>query len=225
MPIDQHVFEASCHCRAIGFTFRASQPSESWLVRACQCSFCRAHGARTTSDPNGSVTFRISDASQLRRYQFGTRSAGAYVTNLERVRLNFAEWPNAVVVQGVVPDILSTIPASQVAFLHIDMNSAYPERAVLASLFPTMAFRIEHIGSTAVPGLGAKLIIDVLVGAPSLVDIEARIPAMEALGYQYMPEHEAVLPQRRFFAKPVTRRRQFHLHAVVTDRSPVTLVR
>ena len=91
------------------------------------------------------------------------------------------------------------------------------ERTVLASVFSELSFRIEHIGSTAVPGLGAKPIVDVLIGAPSLADIEARIPATEALGYQYMPEHEAVLPQRRFFAKPVVRPRRFHVHAVATN--------
>jgi len=93
------------------------------------------------------------------------------------------------------------------------------ERVALVSVFPTSAFRIEHIGSTAVVGLGAKPIIDVLIGANSLAEIEARIPAAEALGYQYMPEHEAVLPRRRFFAKPVIRPRLFHVHAVAMDSS------
>ena len=93
------------------------------------------------------------------------------------------------------------------------------ERTVLASVFAGLSFRIEHIGSTAVPSLGAKPIVDVLVGAPSLADIEMRIPAIEVLGYQYVPEHEAVLPQRRFFAKPVVHPRQFHVHAVATNSS------
>jgi hypothetical protein len=44
-------------------------------VRACQCSFCRGHGARTISDPNGSVTFRVADPAKLTRYRFGTRSS------------------------------------------------------------------------------------------------------------------------------------------------------
>src|SRR5258706_6201003 len=69
-----HISEGSCHCGAIVFTFHASQPPARWTVRACQCSFCRAHGARTTSDPNGSVTFKIADASKLVRYRFETRS-------------------------------------------------------------------------------------------------------------------------------------------------------
>ena len=54
-----------------------------------------------------------------------------YVTDMERVRGNFAEWPNAIVVQGVVPDILTEVPVDRVAFMHIDMNCAYPEKAAL----------------------------------------------------------------------------------------------
>jgi hypothetical protein len=58
-------------------------------------------------------------------------AAGAYVTDLERVRANFSEWPNALVVQGTVPDILDTVDFTSVAFLHLDMNCALPERAAL----------------------------------------------------------------------------------------------
>jgi hypothetical protein len=58
-------------------------------------------------------------------------AAGAYVTDLERVRANFSEWPNAVVVQGAVPDVLETVSARNVAFLHLDMNCALPECAAL----------------------------------------------------------------------------------------------
>lgn len=75
MLTDQDIFEGTCHCEAIGFAFHTLLPSESWMVRACQCSFCRAHGARTTSDPNGSVIFHISTALQPYRYQFGAKSA------------------------------------------------------------------------------------------------------------------------------------------------------
>jgi hypothetical protein len=58
-------------------------------------------------------------------------AAGAYVSDLERVRANYSEWPNAVVVPGVVPDVLPELSIGAVAFLHIDMNCAYPERTAL----------------------------------------------------------------------------------------------
>jgi GrpB-like predicted nucleotidyltransferase (UPF0157 family) len=89
------------------------------------------------------------------------------------------------------------------------------ERNVLASVFSSPTVAIEHIGSTAVPGLSAKPIVDILLGASTLDAIEARLPALAATDYQYMPEHEAVLPQRRFLAKPQLGPPRFHLHAVV----------
>ena len=54
---------------------------------------------------------------------------GAYVTDLDRVRANFSEWPNAVVIPGAVPEILRARDFGQVAFVHIDMNCAAPEIA------------------------------------------------------------------------------------------------
>jgi len=88
------------------------------------------------------------------------------------------------------------------------------ELSALATIFPTPEFRIEHIGSTSVPGLPAKPIIDILLGACSLPMIEGRIPALEAMGYTYRPEFEVVLPRRRYFVKPAEPPRHVHLHAV-----------
>jgi hypothetical protein len=58
-------------------------------------------------------------------------AAGSYVTDLSRVRANYSEWPSAVVVQGAIPEVLPALDIGAVAFLHIDMNCAYPERAAL----------------------------------------------------------------------------------------------
>jgi hypothetical protein len=73
------VFEGRCHCGAIGFELRTARAPAQWAVRACQCSFCRGHGARTTSDPEGSVRFSIPDPSKLNRYRFGSSSADFFV--------------------------------------------------------------------------------------------------------------------------------------------------
>jgi hypothetical protein len=66
-------------------------------------------------------------------------AAGAYVTDLARVRANFSEWPNAIVVQGAVPEVLDTVNFGGVAFLHLDMNCALPERAALEFFWPRMS--------------------------------------------------------------------------------------
>lgn len=65
--------------------------------------------------------------------------AGSYLMDVERARSNFAEWPNAIVVQGAVPEILHNLDIRPIAFLHIDMNCAYPERAALELLWPHLS--------------------------------------------------------------------------------------
>ncbi|MFN3326490.1 MAG: TylF/MycF/NovP-related O-methyltransferase [Bryobacteraceae bacterium] len=68
-------------------------------------------------------------------------SKGAYVTDLARIRANYAEWPSVSVVQGVVPNILPTLDIDKIAFLHIDMNCAYPERAALEYFWERLSRR------------------------------------------------------------------------------------
>lgn len=58
-------------------------------------------------------------------------SAGAYVTDFDRIHANYSEWPGAELVKGVVPDVLGTLHIGNVAFLHIDMNCAHAERTAL----------------------------------------------------------------------------------------------
>ena len=75
---------------------------------------------------------------------------------------------------------------------------------------------IEHIGSTSVPGLGAKPIIDVLLGVNRLSDAEDIIPAMEQLGYEYVFKYEDIMPERRYFVKYLndTGKSIHHIHSV-----------
>jgi hypothetical protein len=68
-------FEGSCHCGALGFSFQTQLPVTEWSVRACQCGFCRAHRARTTSDPTGRLVFHVKQAEALQRYRFGLMTA------------------------------------------------------------------------------------------------------------------------------------------------------
>ncbi|HLY52691.1 MAG TPA: hypothetical protein VKQ31_06750 [Steroidobacteraceae bacterium] len=68
-------FSGGCHCGALGVTFRTALSTPQWKIRACQCRFCRSHGALTTTDPAGRLAFHANDAGLLQRYRFGTRSA------------------------------------------------------------------------------------------------------------------------------------------------------
>lgn len=76
---------------------------------------------------------------------------------------------------------------------------------------------IEHIGSTAVPGLAAKPIIDMMIGLRSLDDASATIKPLTALGYTYVPAHETSMPERRYFSKgrDNVEGASHHIHMVV----------
>jgi GrpB-like predicted nucleotidyltransferase (UPF0157 family) len=84
------------------------------------------------------------------------------------------------------------------------------ERPQLAEIFDGQAVAIEHIGSTSVPGLCAKPIVDILVGLRELKLTDAEIDAMERLGYEYLGEFG--LPGRLYFRKGEPR--THHVHVV-----------
>jgi len=88
------------------------------------------------------------------------------------------------------------------------------EKRLLRDLLGDALVAIEHIGSTAVPGLGAKPIIDIMAAVRRLADAEACIPALAAVGYEYAPEFETIIPERRFFRKGPPGCRTHHLHIV-----------
>ncbi len=72
-------------------------------------------------------------------------------------------------------------------------NPDYPrlfeeEKSRLIPLFGENLVFLEHIGSTAVPGLKSKPIIDILVAAKSLSLVDAKQSAFEGLGYEYLGE-------------------------------------
>jgi GrpB-like predicted nucleotidyltransferase (UPF0157 family)/tRNA(Arg) A34 adenosine deaminase TadA len=75
------------------------------------------------------------------------------------------------------------------------------ERARILDAVGDKLVAIEHVGSTAVPGLAAEPIIDMMPGVRTLADAEACIEGMERLGYTYVPDFEDSLPDRRYFSK------------------------
>ncbi len=70
---------------------------------------------------------------------------------------------------------------------------------------------IHHIGSTAIPGIYAKPIIDLLVEVQDIAKVDQQSSQMESLGYEVMGEFG--IPGRRYFRKDNQDRiRTHHLH-------------
>lgn len=89
------------------------------------------------------------------------------------------------------------------------------ERDRLLDILPGRFAAIEHIGSTSVPRLSAKPIIDILAGVSALSEADALLEPLCRHGYETSGEFNATLPDRRWLMRHAFGRRTHHLHLVV----------
>jgi len=83
------------------------------------------------------------------------------------------------------------------------------EKARLEMAFKGIALEIRHIGSTSVPGLAAKPVIDILVAVEAAFDADELMPVLATLGYVHVPQEDG---DRIFFRKGTPR--THHVHVV-----------
>ena len=88
-------------------------------------------------------------------------------------------------------------------------------------LSPWLTGPIEHIGSTAVPGLAAKPVIDIMAAVGSLEESSGAILAVRSLDYLYAPYRQDVM---HWFCKPHPSFRTHHLH-LIPYKSPLWAAR
>ena len=84
----------------------------------------------------------------------------------------------------------------------------------IADALGDVADRLEHVGSTAVPGLAAKPIIDLQVSVDAMEPRERYVVPLERLGYLFAPTPES--PEHHFFGRPPERPRTHHVHVCRT---------
>jgi GrpB-like predicted nucleotidyltransferase (UPF0157 family) len=103
-------------------------------------------------------------------------------------------------------------------------DPAWAERAraegkALAGALGQVLVTVHHIGSTAIPGIRAKPVVDLMPAVTDLPELDRRRADLEALGYEWWGEYG--LPGRRYCTKhdPATGRRIIQLH-VYADGSP-----
>jgi GrpB-like predicted nucleotidyltransferase (UPF0157 family) len=97
------------------------------------------------------------------------------------------------------------------------MRAYAEERDRIAAAIGDAVVAIEHVGGTAVPGLPARPVIDLMVGVE---DIERAGPAVAGLinlGYEYVPELETQLPDRRYFRRGMPETHHVHMVPVSSD--------
>lgn len=84
------------------------------------------------------------------------------------------------------------------------------ESALLAAVFSEELVEIHHIGSTAMRGICAKPVVDIVSVVKNIDKVDDFNPEMERLGY--LPKGEASIPGRRLFIKPGEELRTHHVH-------------
>lgn len=87
-----------------------------------------------------------------------------------------------------------------------DYDPAWPvlfgrEAARIRAALGDRAVQVEHVGSTSVPGLAAKPIVDILLAVPDSADEQAYVPALEAAGY-VLRAREPEWFEHRLFSGP-----------------------
>lgn len=93
------------------------------------------------------------------------------------------------------------------------------EAVFLQRILPkSIVIKIEHFGSTAVPGLAAKPIIDMLVEVSSLAETQEQIvPILEAAGYDYFWRTDVSPAYAWFIKRDSQGKRTHHIHMVEAD--------
>jgi GrpB-like predicted nucleotidyltransferase (UPF0157 family) len=99
------------------------------------------------------------------------------------------------------------------SYVIVDYDAQWPvfavaEIALVASTLQVEGWRVEHIGSTSVPGLAAKPIIDLVLGVPEMKAADLFLPGLDAIGYEHRGE---TVPGTLYNRKAVPRRFNLHL--------------
>lgn len=89
----------------------------------------------------------------------------------------------------------------------------------LRDAFGVDALRIEHVGSTSVPGLSAKAVIDIQVSVRTLDPVGRYTALMESLGYLHVPQGDFTLVYP-FYCRPAVWPSTHHVHLCVAGGEP-----
>lgn len=84
------------------------------------------------------------------------------------------------------------------------------EAKALSEALSGTLLAIHHIGSTSIPGIAAKPIVDILSVVNDIHAVDQLTPNLEALGYEARGEYG--MPSRRFFVKKQSDKRRFNVH-------------
>jgi GrpB-like predicted nucleotidyltransferase (UPF0157 family) len=97
---------------------------------------------------------------------------------------------------------------------HFDFEN---EKLIILNKIGNHITEIHHIGSTSIPGLKAKPIIDMIAVIDKLDDYKKLVKPLEEIGYHFMPDGVFEIRDRVFFPKGPESKRTHHLSLTTKD--------
>jgi hypothetical protein len=111
--------KGQCHCQNIAFSLAWPENVPVVAARACDCSFCSAHGNIWAAHPKAVLSLQIKDGKALSSYQFATRTATFLVCK----------------VCGIVPVVISEINGNRYAVVNTNTFADFGrDRMTLSTL-------------------------------------------------------------------------------------------
>ena len=110
------------------------------------------------------------------------------------------------------------LPSGQLQIVSYEPNWPRLYLAEAARLFASLgndALDVQHIGSTAIPGLPAKPILDIGVAVANFEEAIRCVPLLEQLGYTYRGENG--IPRRHYFVKGNPRTHHLHMLEIASE--------
>jgi len=115
-----HTARGGCYCGNIRLELSLTQEPGHYRPRACDCGFCRKHGAAYLSDPEGSLAIRIDDPSRTATFRQGNELAemllcgrcGVLVGALYRSDAGIYATVNAKAIDGAAAEFGNEQPVS-----------------------------------------------------------------------------------------------------------------
>lgn len=92
------------------------------------------------------------------------------------------------------------------------VNLFNKEKELIEKLFKNVSLQIEHVGSTAVPGLAAKPIVDIMIGVDGFEIGRSLVKPLKDIGYHYVSELEKDMPERLFLFRGSSDGHSHHIH-------------
>ncbi|AXI02161.1 GFA family protein [Aquirhabdus parva] len=133
MDTTAYVYAGGCHCSNIKLAVELTKALNAYKPRACDCDFCKTHGASYLSDPQGKLVITTKDKDALSRYRQGDAIADFLICKICGVVAGVSFQSEAGLYATIEAGLYATINVKALS----DRADCLPETSVSPKLLST----------------------------------------------------------------------------------------